>query len=94
MHGWKVFNKEWHAITWLWSGPIRSDPHLSAVANDAINHLVAADREIVVKAIAASSDSAAIAKANKRLAKADALIAANRRGRALHPLRKAWLAVI
>ena len=63
--GWKVFNYEKRALTWLWTGPIRGNPALSVVANDAINELIAADRELVVNAIAASSDSAAIARANK-----------------------------
>ncbi len=91
--GWKVFNLEKRAVSWLWSAPVRANPNLSAVANDAINELIAADRQLVVKAIAASSDPAAIAKANRRLARADALIAANWRGPAIYKLRAAWLAV-
>ncbi len=93
LHGWKVFNYEKRAVSRLWTGPILSDPVLSHTANDAINQLIAADRQLVVNAIAASSNSAAIAQANRRLARADALIARNLRGPAIYRLRAAWLAV-
>ena len=79
-----MFNAERKATRWL-----LPYFHSSPAAVDAVQQLVAADREIVVKHIAASSDPTAQANANVRLANADAYAAAGQYARAIKALKRA-----
>ncbi len=90
LHGYRVFHAEQFAVIWLTS-PLFAG---NATITDAIDALVSADREIVVNAIAASSDPTALAKANKLLARADTLVGAGHNAKAIYALRRAWRAVI
>jgi hypothetical protein len=88
--GSRVFNHERRAVAVLRDPLFAGNATVAAV----IGQLYAADREIVVKAIGASTNPAAKALATARLARADAKAAAGRWGRAINLLRRAWLAVI
>ncbi len=84
--GWKVFKNERTTVVWL-SSPLFAG---NGTVDDAITTLVAADRQIVVNAIAGSSDSAAIARANQLVAKADDLATNGKNGKAIYVLFRAW----
>jgi len=88
-YGYGVFNAEKHAVTWL-TAPVFA---ANSTVLDAIEGLVAADRALVVNSIDASSDAAAIAKANTLLAQADSLASGGHNAKAINALWRAWKAV-
>lgn len=90
LHGYRVFNAERKAVRLL-SSPLFAG---GAKVNDAIWKLVTADRAIVVKAIGANTNASEVAKANTRLARADAFIAAGDYAKAIRSFQWAWRAAV